>query len=152
MPSPVNSLLQQAIDSFWESVPPVWRIIRTHVRSVAVQNYEITVEQFHILRYIRRGGACISTLADTLDLSRPAISQSVDLLVRKGLVTRTQSTSDRRYVELELTEKGAALLNDVFGQARQWMADKMVSLKPQEMQNLTRALQVLQETFIEKYN
>ncbi|MGL5826688.1 MAG: MarR family winged helix-turn-helix transcriptional regulator [Nocardioides sp.] len=37
-------------------------------------------------------------------------SRTADLLVRRGLVARVQSARDRRYVELELTDEGRALL------------------------------------------
>ncbi|MCX6563948.1 MAG: MarR family winged helix-turn-helix transcriptional regulator [Candidatus Aminicenantes bacterium] len=147
MPSPSDPLLQQTIDRFWETIPPVWRAVRSHVRSVARKNFEITVEQFHILRHIQRGKGCLRDLADAQGISRPAISQAVDILVHKGMITRTQSASDRRYVQLELTGNGASLLDAIFGQTRQWMAEQLASLSPEELQVVTRAMGVLRTTF-----
>ena len=46
-------LQNQAIDRFWETVPPLWGMIRTHIRAEATKNFDITVEQFHILRHVR---------------------------------------------------------------------------------------------------
>ena len=152
MSSPPNPTLQQAIDRFWESIPPVWRNVRLHVRSVAIHDFEISDDQLHLLRHIRRGKGCVSDLAEAQGISRPAISQAVDLLVHKGLITRTQGTTDRRYVQLELTSEGAALLDAVFGQTRQWMAEKMAGLKSEEIQMVTQAMEILQDTFVEKTN
>src|SRR5512138_1156151 len=104
-------LRDQAVDRFWETVPPVWNTVRSHIRATATANYDITVEQFHVLRYVRRGPGSMAELATAKNISRPAISQAVDVLVKKGLVTRAQSTTDRRYVELTLTDSGNALLD-----------------------------------------
>src|SRR5512133_1874684 len=101
-----KEMLQQAIERFWETVPPVWGRIKGNVRGIATQNFDISVEQFHILRHIRKGIGSVSELADARQISRSAISQTVDLLFEKGLITRTQSTDDRRYVQLTLTPAG----------------------------------------------
>jgi DNA-binding MarR family transcriptional regulator len=139
--------LQETIDRFWESVPPVWNTVRSYVRSVATQEFNISVEQFHILRHIRRGAHSVSELADVGRISRPAISQAVDMLVTKDLVSRIQSTNDRRFIRLELTPKGAALLDAVFGQARKWMKAKMSSLKADELQLVMSGLAILKGAF-----
>src|SRR5512138_1764909 len=95
-----KDLQEQTIDRFWETVPPVWNFVRTHLRGTATGKFDITVEQFHVLRFVRRGPNSMSELATAKNISRPAISQAVDVLVRKGLLTRVQSTTDRRVVEL----------------------------------------------------
>ena len=59
-----EDLLQTAIDRFWETIPPVWNKIRGNVRCIVTENFEITVDQFHILRYIRKGRDSVSELAD----------------------------------------------------------------------------------------
>jgi len=83
-----DQILEQTLDSFWEIVPPLWGYIRAHIRAIATENFDISVEQFHILRFIRRGYGSVSSLASARNISRPAVSQGVDTLVRKGLVTR----------------------------------------------------------------
>jgi hypothetical protein len=52
-----------AIDRFWETVPPLWSTIRSHIRAAATGAFEISVEQFHVLRYARRGTGSMSELA-----------------------------------------------------------------------------------------
>src|SRR5512138_602299 len=118
-------LRDQAVDRFWETVPPVWNTVRSHIRATATANFDITVEQFHVLRYVRKGPGSMSELATAKNISRPAISQAVEILVKKGLLTRVQSTQDRRYVELALTEAGKNLLDTVFKETRKWMKERM---------------------------
>jgi DNA-binding MarR family transcriptional regulator len=138
-----EKLRDQAIDRFWETVPPLWNTVRSHIRATATAKFDISVEQFHVLRHVRRGIGSISELATAKNISRPAISQAVDVLVKKGLLTRVHSTQDRRYVELALTEAGNNLLDTVFQETRQWMKERMCDLTPHELELMIRAMEVM---------
>jgi DNA-binding MarR family transcriptional regulator len=138
-------ILEQTLDKFWESVPPLWSHIRAHIRTVATEDFDISVEQFHVLRFIRRGNCSVSELADARNISRPAISQGVDALVHKGLVTRTQSKEDRRYVELELTPEGNTLLDSVFRNTREWMRISLETLSQEELELAIRGMEILKK-------
>ena len=134
------------IDKFWEAIPPVWNAVRAYIRETAIQDFDITVEQFHILRHVNKGICSVSELADVKQISRPAISQSVDTLVNKGLLTRQQNSQDRRFVQLALTENGASLLAAVFARSRNWMGEKLSALSEEELQKVIHALETLRET------
>ena len=136
---------EQALDSFWETIPPLWTTIRQHIRAEATGQFDISVEQFHVLRYVRRGTNSISDLATAKNISRPAISQAVDVLVNKGLMTRTQSTEDRRFIELALTDSGNALLDTVFKETRAWMKELMSDLTDDELDTITSAMTALKK-------
>ncbi|MBE3037414.1 MAG: MarR family winged helix-turn-helix transcriptional regulator [Chloroflexi bacterium] len=137
--------LRQAVDVFWETFPPLWRMIHVHIREVAVEQFNITVEQFHILRHIRRGRDSVSALAEAKDISRPAISQSVDLLVTRGLIVRSIDPQDRRHVKLDLTADGNALMDAIFGDTRQWMMKTLEPLSADEIQALTCSMESLKK-------
>ena len=143
--TPPSKKLRQAVDAFWETYPPLWRKIQAHIRQVAEERFAITVEQFHILRFIRRGRDSVSALAEAKNISRPAISQAVDLLVTRGLILRTVDSEDRRHVNLELTPDGNALMDSVFGDARQWMMESMAPLSASEIETLIRSLESLRK-------
>ena len=145
-----EELLQRTIDRFWETFPTVWDRIRGNVRAIVMENYDITVEQFHILRHIRKGSGSVSELAVVKQISRPAISQAVDVLVDKGLINRRQNAEDRRYVQLELTQSGNDLLTAIFEENRIWMEKKLTSLSPEEINSILQAMEVLKRTFDEK--
>jgi DNA-binding MarR family transcriptional regulator len=138
-------LRDQAIDRFWETVPPLWNFVRSHIRSTATANFEITVEQFHVLRYVRRGKDSMSELAIAKNISRPAISQAVEVLVKKGLLTRIQSTQDRRCVDLALTDAGNHLLDTVFKETRGWMRERMNTLTVDELETISKAMEALKK-------
>ena len=140
-----SQILEQTLDKFWETVPPLWGYIRAHVRAVATENFDISVEQFHILRHIRRGYNSVSELAEARNISRSAISQGVDALVTKGLVTRTQSKEDRRWVKLELSPEGNALVDHVFQNTRDWMKSILESFNQDELALAVRGMEILEK-------
>jgi len=140
-----ENLREQAIDRFWETVPPLWNSVRSHIRATATANFDITVEQFHVLRYVRRGTDSVSELATAKNISRPAISQAVEVLVKKGLLTRVQSKEDRRCVDLVLTEAGNDLLDAVFKETRGWMKERMAGLSPDELETIERSMEIMKK-------
>jgi DNA-binding MarR family transcriptional regulator len=142
---PSTELIQHTIDKFWETIPAFWHEVRAHIRETASQQYNLTVEQFHILRHIRKGKGSVGILAEAMHISRPAISLAVDTLVNKGLVTRTQNPVDRRYVHLELTPNGGALLEALFTANRVWMAERLCLLSPVDIEALIHAMSSLQQ-------
>jgi DNA-binding MarR family transcriptional regulator len=139
--------LRKTIDQFWETVPRVWNLIRSQLRTFASEQFDISVEQFHVLRHIRKGLTSVCDIADARQISRSAISQAADLLVEKGLITRRQEADDRRFVHLALTPEGENLLNQVFLQNRVWMMEKMASVSPEDLALITEGLARLKSTF-----
>lgn len=137
---------ERAIDRFWETIPPLWGMIRQHIRAEATGRFDISVEQFHVLRFVRRGTNSISELANAKNISRPAISQAVDALVNKGFLMRTQSTEDRRFVDLTLTDSGNALLDAVFKETRAWMRELLEDLSAEELETIASAMEALKKT------
>lgn len=143
-PAPQDSL-DRTIDSFWESVPPFWHAVRAHIRGQAVERHAISVEQFHILRHIHAGLGSVSELAEVKKLSRPAISQAVEALVRKGLVSRSPDPKDRRHVRLDLTAAGCSLLAAIFEETRAWMRRAFAALDEAQLETLQKGLELLRK-------
>ena len=139
--------LRETIEQFWETVPKVWNLIRSHLRTIAEEQFDISVEQFHLLRHIRKGLTSVSDIADARQTSRSAVSQAAELLVEKGLITRRQEAGDRRFVHLALTPEGENLLNLVFQQNRAWMMEKMASINAEDLALISEGLVLLKSAF-----
>ena len=144
-----QEIVQETIDRFWEIFPPTWTRVRENVRSIAFEDFCISVEQFQILRQIRLGRSSVSDLAEVRRISRSAASQVVDGLVGKGLVTRRQDSADRRYHQLELTEEANQELNSIFHENRDWMIQQMASLDSGEAAAVIQGLEILRKIFLE---
>ncbi len=141
--------LHKTVDRYWETIPAVWSSIRGNLRAIVTEDFDISVEQFHILRHIRKGVTSVSELAEVKGISRPAISQAVDLLVERGLISRQQDPGDRRFVNLALTLAGDELLNAGFKKNRAWMEAKMACLDQESLEEINRAMQKLATVFVD---
>ncbi len=144
---PFESALLQTVDSLLETLPPVWERIRTNLRMAAAKKFGITLEQFRVLRHIRQGYQSVGDLAEKKQISRSAVSQAVDELVAKGLVTRRQESDDRRCVLLELTRHASAVLEANFQENRLWMKGQMASLTSEELKSIQQVMEILKKTF-----
>ncbi|OQA42642.1 MAG: putative HTH-type transcriptional regulator YusO [Chloroflexi bacterium ADurb.Bin325] len=142
---PAEDALHLVVETFWETFPPFWQHIRAHIRQAATEQFGIGIEQFQILRHIRRGRSSVSELADARSISRPAVSQIVDALVNKGLIVRTPDAHDRRRTRLALTAAGDALLDAVFKDTRRWMMQLFSRLDDEELQELVRGMHSLRK-------
>jgi DNA-binding MarR family transcriptional regulator len=79
---------------------------------VHLDKYDITSQQFNILRILRGAGVPLSTLQirqRMLDKMSDT-SRIVDRMVRKNLVTKNISSVDKRLVDVEISESGKKLL------------------------------------------
>lgn len=146
---PENDIRQKTIDRVWDTIPPVWNQVRNDIHTNAVRDFDMTFIQFRMLRQIRRGARTVGDLAAKHQISRPAISQAVDLLVKKGLITRRQDHEDRRFVNLEVTEKGDQVLDALMEKNHAWMDEKMAHLTQAELETIMSAMSILQNTFLQ---
>lgn len=88
-----------------------WHWVNEQMRSFFGKE-GITSQQFNILRILRGAAAPLSTLQirqRMLDKMSDT-SRIVDRLLVKGFVEKTTCPSDRRLVDISITEKGSALL------------------------------------------
>jgi DNA-binding MarR family transcriptional regulator len=79
--------------------------------------FDITQQQFNILRILRGAGQPLSTLQirqRMLDKMSDT-SRIVDRLVKKGMVKKSTCKEDRRLVDILLTDKGKKLLQTMDG-------------------------------------
>jgi DNA-binding MarR family transcriptional regulator len=102
--------------------------------------FDITQQQFNILRILRGAGQPLSTLQirqRMLDKMSDT-SRIVDRLVKKGMVKKSVCREDRRLVDVLLTEKGKKLLQSMDG-----MNEEMESLFKYLSEGEARQLNVL---------
>jgi DNA-binding MarR family transcriptional regulator len=146
---PTSDLIQRTIEQFWDTIPRVWRRVHGVARENAAHYFDLTFIQFDILRSIRRGVCSAAGLAQQHGISRPAVSQTVDQLVEKGLVSRRTDLSDRRFIQLDLTPGGEQLIAQLFTINRRWMMEELNGLSNEELETVITALIIMKKTFVE---
>lgn len=97
--------------------------------------------QFLQLRYLLwNPGATVGELAGKLGISRPAATQGVDRLVRRGLVRRIGDADDRRRVKLRLTARGEALIRRTLSDMQRELDAIVARMEPDDREALVRGV------------
>ena len=87
--------------------------------------------------------ATLNDVAKALGRGAPAVSRSVDALVRTGLVERTQDPKNRRRLALRLTQEGRERLSTrVAGGSA--LRGKLERLAHSELRAVERAIEILE--------
>jgi DNA-binding MarR family transcriptional regulator len=78
-------------------------------------NYDITAQQFNILRILRGAGEPLSTMQirERMLDKMSDTSRIVDRLVKKEMAKKNIRKTDRRLVDVTITEKGKELLAEL---------------------------------------
>ena len=82
-------------------------------------------------------------IAERLKLENSTISGILERMEKKGLIKRMISKEDRRFIQIMLTEKGAALEEDVLAAVDEVNEEVMSVFSKEECENLKTQLRVL---------
>ena len=140
-------LLDTCAHELMDTAPQIVQAIRIEMRRG--RGSDISIPQFRTLRFIQRNpDAALSTLAEHLGLTLPSVSKLVDGLVKQKLITRKESTADRRRITLTLTPNGTAIVEAARAGARANLAKKLAGLSNNELETISLAMQLLRPIFI----
>jgi len=97
--------------------------------------------EFRILEaLLHKGPMPVNTIGPKVFLTPGSISVAVDRLLKRGLVTRTNSSEDRRVRVVDLTASGRKLIEQVFA-AHAKQIDRLADvLSPKERRQMARGL------------
>jgi DNA-binding MarR family transcriptional regulator len=87
--------------------------------------------------------ATLNDVAKSIGRGAPAVSRSVDALVRTGLVERTQDPNNRRRLALRLTQDGRDQLNKRIAGGSS-LRGKFERLAHSELRAVERAIEILE--------
>ena len=116
--------------------------------AVRLKPFDITPEQFNVLRILRGSGAKKMMLADVttrmIDKSSNC-TRLVEKLKQKGLVNRDICESNRRQVDICITDRGLHLLKRIDKSHEAWVAT-LKTLKSSEAKEINRVLDKLRNS------
>jgi DNA-binding MarR family transcriptional regulator len=89
------------------------------------------------------GPLTLGELAEHERVASPTITKVIGLLHEKGLVDKITDPSDRRFVRVQLTTAGEALVERARARKTAWLARQLQDLSPEELEQLVAAADVL---------
>jgi len=88
-------------------------------------------------------GTKITDLSKAVQMSRPAVSQMLNCLEKKGLIERMMAKTDRRVVYAKLTQAGEEQLEKAHYQFHSWFDEIVEELGAEDTAELVRLINKL---------
>jgi MarR family 2-MHQ and catechol resistance regulon transcriptional repressor len=109
-----------------------------------LQSENLTHSQFAVLEALYHlGPLSQSELGQKILKSNANLTTVVDVMEKKELVVRQRSVTDRRRVEVHLTDEGSEIISKVFPRHAEIVARELEVLSEQEQLELSRLLKKL---------
>ena len=131
----MDTLQQDPHARFGMVIGGVYRaMLRRLGRRFVSAGYNVTPEQWSILLHLwRADGPSQQTLADLTDRDKPTIARMVDVLEKRGLVSRASHQSDGRVKQVFLTEAGQAAQAGLLAGSRAALDDALSGIHPDDL-------------------
>ena len=125
----------------------VWLVMMKAMRALTryaaagIEETGLGLSDFGVLEaLLHKGPLPVNTIGPIVDLTAGSISIAVDRLFEKGLVSRVESTEDRRVRVVALTPRGRDLIVPAFRKHSGQMRRVFSELSPEELRGLELAL------------
>jgi len=113
----------------------------TRYAAAGIEETGLGLSDFGVLEILlHKGPLPVNTIGPIVDLTAGSISIAVDRLFAKGLVSRVESSEDRRVRIVALTARGKALIDSAFRKHSGQMRKAFAELSPEELRGLEAAL------------
>lgn len=120
------------------------RLVNVRLKDYFTQ-YDMETWEFDVLATLRRSGQPLTAkaLVSSIMIGSAALTNRIDRLVARGLVTRESVPGDRRSLHIALTDEGRELVDRVVEGHVQNQRKILAGLTPADREDLTRVLRTL---------
>jgi MarR family transcriptional regulator, 2-MHQ and catechol-resistance regulon repressor len=130
----------QRTDHVWLVMMKAMRAL-TRYATAGIEETGLGLSDFGVLELLlHKGPLPVNTIGPIVDLTPGSISIAVDRLFAKGLVTRVESTDDRRVRIVALTPRGKDLIVSAFRKHSGQMKRVFSQLSVEQLRALEAAL------------
>ena len=109
---------------------------------------DLNMTQYKMLFHLEKEGAQnVSDLAKSVHITNAAVTTITDQLLAEDYITKVRSKSDRRVVNITITEKGRQIVNNMKKEQQNKMKEHFRKLTEEDIQHLKRIFKLLNENF-----
>lgn len=138
--------MEGVVDDFLSILPLMRRSVSKKVLKSALEQIEepVSLPQFEIMKTLQEEGTQhIAWIGQKLSIPKPQMTVLIERLVGLGIVERQADVSDRRVINIALTPRGKAMIEEHDGMVRDVIIDKLSCLTGQEVRELSESLRKL---------
>ncbi|MDD5038033.1 MAG: MarR family transcriptional regulator [Dehalococcoidales bacterium] len=132
------------------TLPLIFGVIRRRLLSSALANTDgdISLRQFEIMRLLSKAGILhITEIGERLHIAGPQMTHLIDKLVDADIVERKTDTTDRRMINIALTNKGKATIEEHKSNIENAISETLSCLTDKELEDLSTSLRRLHDIF-----
>lgn len=120
--------------------------------SLSASEYKnLTMNEWHVLEQIGMNKVTMTELAKQLRITVGTLTTTINRLLKKGYVTRSQAEDDRRFVHVELTKLGEAAYKEHETFHKNMVKSVVAQLDKDDNEALIHSLEKLSEFFMDEY-
>lgn len=138
-----RELVCEQIQNLWKQIS----MALSYTLSRVLEDSALTFHQFYVMKVINgSSNVTLTMLCRELNLSKGALSLTLNKLVQEGYVSRCENPSDRRHRNIVLTNKGERVLKNTGEKIRDAFVRLTSGLTLEELENIKSSLEVFNET------
>lgn len=127
-------------------------ILTIEKRAIKNSPYDdLSITEIHVLEAVGHASRTMTDIAMHLGITVGTLTTSINRLVKKGYVVRNRSKEDRRFVEIELTERGRGAYAVHEGFHKNMVEAMVEKLSDEDNEILISSLQRLSKFFMDNY-
>ncbi|CAI9385952.1 MarR family winged helix-turn-helix transcriptional regulator [Niallia sp. JL1B1071] len=109
---------------------------------------DLNITQYKLLFHLEKEGAQnVSDLAKSVHITNAAVTTITDQLLADDYITKDRSKTDRRVVNITITDKGRKIVNNMKKEQQNKMKEHFRKLTEEDIQHLKRIFKLLNENF-----
>ncbi|WP_205326078.1 MarR family winged helix-turn-helix transcriptional regulator [Glycomyces sp. YM15] len=140
---PIDFRAAHALSSLYRAA----NAARTHLTNSVLREHDLSWTGFVVLWVIWiEDGLETREAAEAAAISKATLTGVVKTLAARGWIRRIPSTVDRRLVNLELTQSGKDLMEDLFPKFNAGEAELVAGLSQRRIDEMTKALRQIVKT------
>ena len=136
------------IDNIIDNLFYVLPLIRSKLLKIDLSGIKKDITRFHyvIMRILHEEGALpISAIGKRILVPKAQMTSLVDRLIKLGLAERVPDSTDRRVINIVLTDQGNNTFEECRNAIKKSMRDMLARLSNEDLQNMSLALGALKD-------
>jgi len=138
-----NDILDSVSNDLLSIPPLIFRGVRRKLLRTALTKIDVDISPLHfeIMKLLEEAGTLhVAEIGERLQIAKAQMTHLLDKLVELNIIERQNSTSDRRTINIMLTDKGKATLEEHAKNLRNVIRAALAGLTHEDLKELSTSL------------
>ena len=147
----MNEIIKDIIDFVSKTFPKIHASLYLESLKEYASNIDVNRTQLRALVFIKNNGEITMTdLCEKLNIEKGSLTTMVDDLTKKGYLTRTRDSRDRRKYILNLTNEGDIIAKDFLEELGKKLESRFLELSEEDRDKFMQSIKNLEDILIKE--